>query len=36
MLSLHSKPILRDMSQRSRIAFARQFRGKTQHDIEQN
>ena len=33
MLSLHSKPILRDMSQGSRIAFARQFRGKTQHDV---
>ena len=33
MLSLHSKPILRDMSQGSRIAVARQFRGKTQHDV---
>lgn len=33
MLSLHSKPILRDMYQESRIAFARQFIGKTQHDI---
>ena len=33
MLSLHSKPMLRDVSQGSRIAFARQFRGKTQHDV---
>lgn len=33
MKLMYSRPILRDLSQGSRIAFARQFRGKTQDEI---
>lgn len=33
MKLMYSRPILRDLSQGSRIAFVRQFRGKTQDEI---
>lgn len=33
MKLMYSRPILRDLSQGSRIAFVRQFRGKSQDEI---
>ena len=33
MKLIYSRPILRDLSQGSRIAFARQFRLKTQDNV---
>ena len=33
MKLMYSRPILRDLSQGSRIAFVRQFRAKTQDEI---
>lgn len=33
MKLMYSRPILRDLSQGARIAFVRQFRGKTQDEI---
>ena len=33
MLSLRSKPELKDLSQGSRIAYVRYYRGMTQHEV---
>ena len=33
MLSLRSKPELKDLSQGSRIAYVRYYRGMTQHQV---